>query len=189
MFIIAGVSIGVGVIVFMSAMLTGLQANFIKRVLTSQAHIQLIPPDETARPLRAASGIIGAATVQRPTQRLRSIDQWQKVRLLLQQWPEITNVSPSVSASALAVRGAASRSISLTGIDPDVYLDSKSADTVFSMMRKVNVDQCTTFLIVTHNMELADAATASSKSWTGAWRAVGGDRLGGHAVVMRLAQS
>ena len=38
LFIIAGVSIGVGVIVFMSAMLTGLQANFIKRVLTSQPH-------------------------------------------------------------------------------------------------------------------------------------------------------
>ena len=32
-FIIVGVSIGVAVIVFMSAMLSGLQANFIKRVL------------------------------------------------------------------------------------------------------------------------------------------------------------
>ena len=80
LFIIAGVSIGVGVIVFMSAMLTGLQANFIKRVLTSQPHIQLIPPDEVARPLRNGSGIIPAAIVQRPAQRLRSIDQWQKVR-------------------------------------------------------------------------------------------------------------
>jgi lipoprotein-releasing system permease protein len=123
LFIVAGISIGVGVIVFMSAMLTGLQANFIKRVLTSQPHIQLVPPDEVARPLRANVGLIEAATVQRPTQRLRSIDQWQKVRQLLQQWPEITNVSPTVSASALAVRGNASRSISLTGIDPDVYFN------------------------------------------------------------------
>jgi lipoprotein-releasing system permease protein len=123
LFIVAGISIGVGVIVFMSAMLTGLQANFIKRVLTSQPHIQLVPPDEVARPLRASIGLIEAAMVQRPTQRLRSIDQWQKVRQLLQQWPEITNVSPTVSASALAVRGNASRSISLTGIDPDVYFN------------------------------------------------------------------
>ena len=51
-FILAGVAIGVAVIVFMSAMLAGLQANFIKRVLTSQPHIQLLPPDEVARPLR-----------------------------------------------------------------------------------------------------------------------------------------
>lgn len=35
-FIVGGISIGVGVIVFMSAMLAGLEANFIKRVLTSQ---------------------------------------------------------------------------------------------------------------------------------------------------------
>lgn len=123
LFIIAGVSIGVAVIVFMSAMLTGLQANFIKRVLTSQPHIQLIPPDEVARPLRRGPGLIVAANVQRPTQRLRSIDQWQKVREQLLTWPGITNVSPSITASALAVRGDASRSISLTGIDPDVYFN------------------------------------------------------------------
>lgn len=36
-------------------------------------------------------------------------------------WPSITNVSPSVSAAALAVRGSASRSITMTGIDAEVY--------------------------------------------------------------------
>jgi len=123
LFIITGVAIGVAVIVFMSAMLAGLQANFIKRVLTSQPHIQLTPPDEIARPLRDAPGTIEGAIVQRPAQRMRSIDQWQKIRTQLQQWPQITNVSPTVSASALAVRGDASRSISLTGVDPDVYFN------------------------------------------------------------------
>ncbi len=123
LFIISGVSIGVAVIVFMSALLAGLQANFIKRVLTSSAHIQLIPADEIARPLRAAPGIVTAAIVQRPAQRLRSIDQWQKVRTQLLAWPEITNVSPSVSAAALAVRGNASRSITMTGIDTAVYFN------------------------------------------------------------------
>jgi lipoprotein-releasing system permease protein len=121
LFIIAGVSIGVAVIVFMSALLAGLQANFIKRVLTSSAHIQLIPADEVARPLRHGPGMTVGAIVQRPAQRLRSIDQWQKVRAQLLTWPAITNVSPSVSAAALAVRGSASRSITMTGIDADVY--------------------------------------------------------------------
>ena len=46
MFIIAGVAIGVAVIVFMSALLSGLQQNFLKRVLTSSPHIQMIPADE-----------------------------------------------------------------------------------------------------------------------------------------------
>jgi lipoprotein-releasing system permease protein len=121
-FIIMAVGIGVAVIVFMSAMLASLQANFLKRVLTSQPHIQLIPPDEVARPLRqSAAGQLIAANVQRPVQRIRSIDQWQKIKVQLSTWPQITNVSPTMSGSALAVRGDASRSISLTGIDPDVY--------------------------------------------------------------------
>ena len=122
-FIITAVSIGVAVIVFMSALLASLQANFIKRVLTSQPHIQLEPPDEVARPLRArAPGRVQATIVQRPAQRIRSIDQWQKVRAQLATWPEITNVSPTMATSALAVRGDASRSITVPGIDPAVYL-------------------------------------------------------------------
>jgi lipoprotein-releasing system permease protein len=121
-FIVTAVAIGVAVIVFMSAMLASLQANFIKRVLTSQPHIQLIPPDEVARPLREARpGQSVASIVQRPIQRIRSIDQWQKIRAQLLAWPEITNVSPTMTGAALATRGAASRSITLTGMDPDVY--------------------------------------------------------------------
>src|SRR5689334_14047997 len=81
LFIITAVGIGVAVIVFMSAMLSSLQANFLKRVLTSQPHIQLVPADEVARPLRhAENGEVVASVVQRPVQRVRSIDQWQKIR-------------------------------------------------------------------------------------------------------------
>jgi lipoprotein-releasing system permease protein len=122
LFILVAVSIGVAVIVFMSAMLASLQANFLKRVLTSQPHIQLIPPDEIARPLRKKEpGQVVASIVQRPAQRIRSIDQWQKIRTALSQWPEITNVTPTMQTSALAVRGDASRSITLNGIDPEAY--------------------------------------------------------------------
>ncbi len=122
LFIVAAVSIGVAVIVFMSAMLSSLQANFVKRVLTSQPHIQLIPPDEVARPLRApVAGTVSQTIVQRPAQRIRSIDQWLKIKTQLSAWPEIVTVSPTMSGSALAVRGAASRSITLTGVDPDEY--------------------------------------------------------------------
>ena len=55
-FILIAVATGVGVIVFMSGLLTSLQANFIKRVLTSQPQIQLIPPDEVARPQLVSVG-------------------------------------------------------------------------------------------------------------------------------------
>ncbi|HEY6966617.1 MAG TPA: ABC transporter permease, partial [Burkholderiales bacterium] len=51
-FIILGVSIGVGVIIFMSAALAGQMVNITRRVLSAQAHIVIIPAQEVARPLR-----------------------------------------------------------------------------------------------------------------------------------------
>jgi len=120
-FIIVGIAIGVGVIVFMSALLTGLQANFIKRVLTSQAQIQLLPPDQIARPLRLEPGIFENATIQRPGQRVISIDQWPKIRDRMLAIPEITAVSPTMSGAVLAIRGDASRAISISGVEPASY--------------------------------------------------------------------
>jgi lipoprotein-releasing system permease protein len=119
--IVGGIAIGVGVIVFMSAMLSGLQANFIKRVLTSQAHIQLVPPDQVARPLRDEQGTFEAATVQRPTQRMISINQWPKIRAEMQTRPDVINAAATAAGSALALRGDASRAITVNGIEPEIY--------------------------------------------------------------------
>jgi len=121
LFIIGGIAIGVGVIVFMSAMLAGLQANFIKRVLTSQPQIQLLSPDQVARPLRHGGGVVEDATVQRPSQRVISIDQWPKIRDQMLAMPEVTAVAPTIQGSALAVRGDANRAVTLSGVEPDSY--------------------------------------------------------------------
>ncbi|NLH80816.1 MAG: ABC transporter permease [Phyllobacteriaceae bacterium] len=121
LFIVAGVTVGVGVIVFMSAILTGMTTNMMKRILNSQAHIELVPADEVARPLRGRDPVIALTTVQRPTQRIRSIDQWQSIRDRLAREPEVTHVAATVSGSALAVRGTASRSVTLVAVEPETY--------------------------------------------------------------------
>ena len=121
LFIIVGIAIGVGVIVFMSAMLAGLEANFIKRVLTSQPQIQLLAPDQIAWPLRNGPGEFEDATVQHPSQRVISIDQWPKIRDQMLAMAEVTAVSPTILGSVLAVRGDASRAVTLTGVEPDSY--------------------------------------------------------------------
>ena len=124
-FIISGIAIGVAVIVFMSALLAGLQANFIRRVLSAQAHIQLVPPKEVVRELGlhpvANPGTVEGAIVQAPPQRVRSIDQWQSVMAQIAALPGVIVVSPSASGSALIVRGDASRAVTAIGIDPALY--------------------------------------------------------------------
>ena len=121
MFIIGGIAIGVGVIVFMSALLSALQANFVVRALTGQAHIQLLPPKEQVRPQAASATGGGGAIVQAPLQRLKSLDQWQAVAAQIRTLPGVVVVSPVVSGPALVVRGDASRSVSVIGMEPALY--------------------------------------------------------------------
>lgn len=122
-FIVAGVAIGVGVIVFMSALLGGLQANLFRRVLSSQPHISLLAPAQLAVPQREArAGEAVVSAVQRPSQRVSQVDQWQKVRDQMRNRVDVVAVSPTVTGAAFAVRGDASQSVSLIGIDPDQYI-------------------------------------------------------------------
>lgn len=117
--IIVGVGIGVAVIVFMSALLSGLQANLVRRTLSAQAHIVVLPPEEIARPQHEPEA--ASVHLQRQAQRLRSIDQWQAVRDRLEGWAEIAAVSPVASGPAFAVRGDASKAVTLLGIEPARY--------------------------------------------------------------------
>ena len=121
LFITVGVAIGVAVIVFMSALLQGLQANLVKRVLTAQPHIQILPPKEKVRIQHGQDGALHADQVQAPLQRLKSIDQWQAVLSLLRTMPDVRVASPAVTGSTFIMRGAASRSLSLTAVNLAVY--------------------------------------------------------------------
>jgi lipoprotein-releasing system permease protein len=119
--IILGVGLGGGVIVFMSALLSGLQTNIVRRTLNYQAPIVILPPDQVARPLRGTEGAEIAAQVQPRSQRLRSIDQWQKIRDEVERTPEVVAVTPIVSGPGFALRGDASKSVTITGIEPETY--------------------------------------------------------------------
>ena len=120
--IVVGVALGVAVIVFMSATLSGLQANIIRRTLNYMAPIVVIPPQQVARPLR--EGEKGSAVLVQPrSQQLRSIDQWQKVRAQIERLPDVTAVTPVVSGPGFALRGDANKAVNITGIEPDTYLN------------------------------------------------------------------
>ena len=119
--IIGGVALGVAVIVFMSALLSGLQANIIRRTLNYQAPIVIVPPDQVARPLRDDTGPGRAVRVQPRSQQLRSIDQWQKVMAQVERLPDLIGVTPVISGPGFALRGDASKAVSITGIEPETY--------------------------------------------------------------------
>jgi lipoprotein-releasing system permease protein len=120
--IILGVGLGGGVIIFLSAILAGLQANVVNRTLNFQAPIVILPPEQVARPLRAEEERAAiAAQVQPRSQRLRSIDQWQSVRDQVARTPGVTALTPIVSGPGFAVRGDANKSVAITGIETETY--------------------------------------------------------------------
>ena len=121
LFILLGVAIGVAVIVFMSALLQGLQTNLVKRVLTAQPHIQVLPPKEQVRVQHEQGDAVHIEHIQAPLQRLKSIDQWQAVLQLVRAMPEVRVASPAVSGSTFILRGAANRALSLTAVDLALY--------------------------------------------------------------------
>lgn len=122
LFIISGVALGVSVIVFMSALLTGLQASIFNTLLDYQAQIVISPPDEAPRSLRQEPGTEFATRVQPRAQRERSLDQWQKVRNTTLSVPGVLAVTPVIEGAAFIVRGDANIGVGVRGIEPESYL-------------------------------------------------------------------
>ena len=120
--ILVGIAVGVAVIVFLTALITGLQGNIINRTLGTQAHIKVQPTEERNRILPPADGSTQLLLESRRTQRLRSINNWQQVRDVLDTLPDVTAVSPLISGPAFARRGEALQSVALVGIDAPRYL-------------------------------------------------------------------
>ena len=87
--IIVGVTVGVAVIIFITALITGLQGNIITRTLGTQAHIVIRPPDEVNRLVLRREDADIAAKIEKRAQRLRSIDQWQSVFELVEHAPGV----------------------------------------------------------------------------------------------------
>ncbi len=119
--ILIGVAVGVAVIVFVTALIQGLQTNLIERTLGTQAHIRLLPPDEINLLLPAAQGTVQLVQEDKRAQRLRSINNWQQVAATLDLLPALTAVSPVVSGPAFARRGDALESVALVGVDLERY--------------------------------------------------------------------
>ncbi len=120
--IIVGVAAGVAVVAYISALITGLQRNTLEKTLGAQAHVTVSTPDDVVISARAPDTPATVLSQTQPrAQRPRSIANWRALVPVLEAMPEIGAVSPTVSGSGLAVRGEATKSIALIGVELDRY--------------------------------------------------------------------
>lgn len=117
--ILSAVAVGVSVIVFLSALIGGLQTSLIAKTLGSQPHVTVRVPREAPRPLVEPSPTVAIARrTQASPQRLRSIDQWPMVMTTIERIPGVTAVSPAITGAGFAVRSDATSPVVIRGVDP-----------------------------------------------------------------------
>ena len=78
--ILAGVTIGVAVVVYITAVVNGLQANIIEKTLSTQAHIVLKPREDRNRRLIDLPARELMTEIETRTQRENTIDDWERRR-------------------------------------------------------------------------------------------------------------
>lgn len=120
--ILTGIGVGVGVIIFLSALISGLQDSLIDTTLGSQALVTVRAPEDVPRTLSSPEEeVLEVFEVERPAQRVRSIDGWPAVAEMIRGLPGVTAVAPTVTGAGIAVRGLGSVSVSIRGIEPERY--------------------------------------------------------------------
>lgn len=131
MLIVGGIGVGVGVIIFISALITGLQERLIDRTLGTQPHVIVRPPDDVVRPMIRDGGRLVLARLENPPQRLRSILRWQQALKVIGAIPGVDAAAATVTGPGFAVRGVATRPVAIVGVDPDSY------DRIINMREKL----------------------------------------------------
>ncbi|MBK8325803.1 MAG: ABC transporter permease [Moraxellaceae bacterium] len=117
--IASGIALGVAVIVFITALVTGLQQTIIERTLGTQAHIVVTEPDKTLK--SSVEGDVVFRELQPRPQRTEAILNWPLLIQELSKNKEIKAASPVLSGAAFALRGQTDKSVAILGIDPNAY--------------------------------------------------------------------
>lgn len=113
-FIMAGIAVGVSVIIFIGAIITSLQANLIDQTLGNSAHITISESDDIFLDIKQDSrfGFIENQQVE-----TRDFQDWRPVVNYLDNQDEFTAISPVLNGNGFLIKGGEDSSVLLKGIE------------------------------------------------------------------------
>jgi len=115
--LMAGVAVGVGVFIFMSALIGGLATLLTMRTVGSIPHVVLEMPDRKPALFDDLAG--AQAVVQKDLSRREQITVWQPFLPTIERTGGVTAVSPQIRGSGFVERGQAVAPVGVIGVDPD----------------------------------------------------------------------
>lgn len=116
---ISAVTTGVIIVIFITSLIFGLQANISKLLTDSIPHITIRtanPIPKTMSDLQPDS--LSSSKVEQQAPQLKLIDNWEEVISTVSRLPNVKAVSPIVSGQAFASKGANPLGVSVIGADP-----------------------------------------------------------------------
>ncbi len=114
--LVLGVATGVGVFVFMSALIGGLASLLTQRTVGNIAHVTLETAERDPRPI---AGDGAQVAVQKDLSRREQIMVWQPAVRQAEALPGVVAVSPQIRGSAFVQRGQAIAPVGVIGVQPD----------------------------------------------------------------------
>jgi lipoprotein-releasing system permease protein len=119
--IICGVGVGVGVLVFISALVSGLQTTLVEKTTGSQAHVVVSPLELEGRPVlqEHSETTLFLRRIERPVQRSHTLPEWKKLDVNIALVGGVKATAPVAAGPALAVRGSLERAVSIMGADAE----------------------------------------------------------------------
>ena len=119
--LMAGVALGVGVFIFMSALIGGLATLLTLRTVGSIPHIVLEMPDRD--PATLSPNAHKQVVRQKDLSRRDQIAIWQPVIPIIEQTSGVTAVSPQIRGSAFVERGQTVAPVGVIGVMPGKLSD------------------------------------------------------------------
>ncbi|NLB53797.1 MAG: ABC transporter permease [Syntrophomonadaceae bacterium] len=159
--IILGISIGVAVMVFLTALIDGLQADLITKTVGNSPHIVISNADSASAKASKSLGENEILLIDTTENNQRPIAEWRSITEALSADSGIKTVLPLVEGSGLITRGQVSRSILLRGFDLE------QADLIYDISNS----------IIAGNQNVSDGAVLLGKELASDLGVTAGDPL------------
>jgi lipoprotein-releasing system permease protein len=116
--VVGAAAVGVTVLVFLSALITGLEIRIVERTLGGQAHVVVRPEEQDPRALSSAGRGVSLVSRMEPSrERVQTVDAFREMARRLRTIEGVTGVSPTATGPAVAVKGTRTRAVSLRGVE------------------------------------------------------------------------
>jgi lipoprotein-releasing system permease protein len=120
---ISAVAAGVIIVVFVTALIFGLQRRWTGILTDALPHVTIRVVDPKPVPLAAVPGVPSGAVSSRIEQRApqeKNIENWAQVLDVVRAIPNVRVVAPVVRGQAFASKGGNPYGVTVIGADPDV---------------------------------------------------------------------